>query len=238
MIDKGKIILFISLLLSSVTMFAQDNTHIQNRQYADLRMFHFGFSVGLHTQDLNLVHNGYVAEDGSTWFMDVPSISTGFCVNVLADMRLAKHFNLRVSPGMYFGNKVIKMYDTANDIYESQNYKTNYIVLPVDLKISALRHKDIRPYVTTGLMATFDVSKRTSDILMFNSSDMMFTVGFGCDIYMQYFKLIPEIKFCLGLTDILDRTRPDLDDDPTMMNFTNSLSKVTSNMVVLTFYFE
>ncbi|MFI3239354.1 MAG: porin family protein [Bacteroidales bacterium] len=238
MIIRKRIILIILLLISAITTFAQDNNKILNRPYADMKLFHFGFSVGIHTQDLNMVHNGYVAEDGSTWFMDVPSTSPGFCVNVLADMRISTHFNLRVSPGMYFGNKVIKMYDTTNGVAESQNYKTNYIVLPVDLKISALRYKNIRPYVTTGVMGTFDVSKRTPDILMFNSADMMFTIGFGCDIYMHYFKLIPELKFCLGLTDILDRSRPDLEDDPTAMYFTNSLSKVTSNMVVLTFYFE
>lgn len=231
-------ILVIILLISSMVVSAQDNNKILNRPYADMKKFHFGFSVGVHTQDLQFTHNGYVSEAGDTWFMEIPDFSPGFCVNVLADMRLAKHFNLRFSPGMYFGNKIIKMVDTTNGGEESQNVKTNYIVLPVDLKISAERYYNIRPYVVGGGMLTIDVSKKRSDFLMFNNTDFMLTVGFGCDIYLPYFKLTPEVKFCFGLTDILDRKRPDLKDDPDMMKYTNSLKKVTSNMFILTFYFE
>ena len=51
-------------------------------------------------------------------------------------------------------------------------------------------------------------------------------------------KFIPEVKFCLGLTDVLQRNRPDLEDDPDRLKFTNSLKKATSKMIVLTFYFE
>ena len=56
--------------------------------------------------------------------------------------------------------------------------------------------------------------------------------------YLPFFKFIPEIKFCFGLTDILRHNRPDLDENPQMMLMTQSLSKVKSNMVVINFYFE
>lgn len=63
-------------------------------------------------------------------------------------------------------------------------------------------------------------------------------VGLGCDFYLPYFKLNPEIRFCLGLTDVLQRRRPDLADDPQRMDITRSLLKARSKMIVLTFYFE
>lgn len=53
-----------------------------------------------------------------------------------------------------------------------------------------------------------------------------------------FFKLIPEVKFCFGLTDILRHKRPDLEDNPEMMKITQSLQKVKSNMVIINFYFE
>ena len=56
--------------------------------------------------------------------------------------------------------------------------------------------------------------------------------------YLPFFKLNPEIKFCFGLTDILKHDRPDLVDDPQKLKMTESLTKVKSNMIVLTFYFE
>ena len=87
-------------------------------------------------------------------------------------------------------------------------------------------------------MGVLDVSKQRSEQFQFASTDAMLTIGFGCDFYLPYFKFCPEIKFCFGLRDILQKDRPDLEDDPQMENFTKSVSKITSNMVIITFYFE
>ena len=35
-------------------------------------------------------------------------------------------------------------------------------------------------------------------------------VGLGCDFYLPFFKLIPELKFCFGLANLLKKDRPDL----------------------------
>ena len=126
--------------------------------------------------------------------------------------------------------------DDYMPVSATQDVKSAYVVVPLDLKISGDRLANTRPYVTAGVMASFDVSKKRSDWLMFNSSDVYLTVGLGCDFYLPFFKLIPEIKFCFGLTDILKHDRPDLDLDPHTFKMTQSLSKV--NMVVINFYFE
>jgi hypothetical protein len=57
-------------------------------------------------------------------------------------------------------------------------------------------------------------------------------------VYVPFFKFVPEVKFCFGLKNILKKDRPDLVDDIDKQKFTKSLDKVTSNMVVFTFYFE
>lgn len=215
------------------------NDKVLNRPYADNRRWHLGFSVGAFAQDLSFVHNGFVTENGESWYMDQPSYSPGFCVNGLFDLRLNNYFNLRVSPGMYFGNRDVKFVDVNNpENTERQNIKSAYVVAPIDLKYSSVRLRNIRPYVTTGIMAAFDVSKKRSDFLKLKSTDLYWTIGFGCDTYLPYFKLIPEVKFCLGLTDILQTDRPDLVDDPSKLKYTQSLKKATSKMFVLTFYFE
>lgn len=98
--------------------------------------------------------------------------------------------------------------------------------------------RNIRPYMVGGIMPAFDVLKKRSDYLRMKSSDFMVSVGFGCDIYLPYFKLIPELKFCFGLTDVLKHDRPDLVDDPLRLGVSNSVKKATTQMVVLSFYFE
>ena len=237
---------FIALIVTAVAALAQDNDKILNRQYADMKRIHYGFSVGANFQDLLITNNGYVSEDGQSWFADIPNHSPGFCVNVLADLRLGEHFNLRLSPGMYFGNKVVKYYNATPpegalepEIFkQSQNVKATYIVVPLDLKISTKRYHNIRPYFTTGVTGLYDLSKERPEQLRLKDLDVMLTVGMGCDIYLPFFKLCPEVKFCFGLRNLLETKRPDLQDNPAMEVFTKSVSKIKNNMVVVTFYFE
>lgn len=214
------------------------NDKLLNRPYADQKKLHLGFSVGMHLQDLKLTNNGLATADGQTWFSEVPSYSPGFCVNVLADLRLHKYLNLRFSPGMYFGNKTVEMREGSSGITMRQDIKSAYVVMPLDLKISGNRYINTRPYVTLGGMAAFDVSKRRSEPIWLNSSDFYLTLGLGCDFYLPFFKFCPEVKFCFGLSDILRHDRPDLIDDPETMKITNSLVKAKSNMIVFNFYFE
>jgi hypothetical protein len=215
------------------------NDKVDNLPYADMRRWHLGFSIGGHVDDLRFAHNGCISDEGEQWRMDQPSYSPGFSVTGLVDFRLNNMFSLRFSPGMMFGSRDIRFHD-ANGVGadERQNIKSTYVVLPVDLKFASMRTRNARPYVLTGVMPLFDVSKKRSDILKLDASDFYLSVGFGCDFYLPYFKLIPEVKFCFGLADILTHDRPDLVDDPTRIKYTNSLSKATSKMIVFSFYFE
>lgn len=226
------------LLVGTLVASARPGDKLLNRPYADQKLIHLGFSVGTHVQDLNFTHNGYITPDGGQWFVEVPSFAPGFNVNVMADLRIASHFNLRLSPGMYFGSKTVQMLDHNTGEKAMQDIKSAYVTVPLDLKISGDRNRNARPYVTAGVMGAFDVSKKRSEFLWFNTADAYLTVGLGCDFYLPFFKFIPEIKFCFGLTDVLRHDRPDLVDDPATMKITESLTKVKSNMVVISFYFE
>lgn len=214
------------------------NDKVLNRPYSDNRRWHLGFSVGLNTMDFSFHHNGFVTEQGQTWFMEQPSFSPGFCVNGLFSVRLNNYFSVRVTPGMYFGNRVVRFLDTTGGQEEKQDIKSAYLVLPVDLKFSSQRMHNIRPYMAAGVMPAFDVMKKKTDFLRTNSTDFMLSVGFGCDLYLPYFKLIPELKFCFGLSDALNHDRPDLVDDPLRAGVSSSVKKATTKMVVLSFYFE
>ncbi len=245
----GHIALTMLLLLGCAAAHAQDNDMILNRPYADAKRIHFGFSVGMNFQNIAITNNGFVTDDNEEWYADVPAHSPGFSVNVLADYRLHEHFNLRISPGLYFGNKVVNYLNHLGDpdyaeqteqshYKQTQNIKSTYIVVPIDLKMSAKRYHNMRPYFTLGGMYAFDLAKDRSEQLKLKGSDVMLTVGMGCDFYMSFFKLCPEIKFCFGLNNLLERNRPDLNDNQEVLRFTQSVSKIKSNMVVVTFFFE
>ena len=233
-----RVLFLAALILSVQAVYSRPNEKLLNRPYADLKPWHLGFSVGFHVQDLNFTHNGFLTPDGEKWSMEVPNFSPGFCLNVLGDLRISQYLNLRFSPGIYFGSKGVVMQEYATGEIMRQDVKSAYVVAPLDLKVSGNRLHNVRPYLTGGVMATFDVTKKRSDYLVFNTCDAYLTIGFGVDFYLPFFKLIPEVKFCFGLTDILKHKRPDLEDDMHTFKITQSLSKVKSNMVVFNFYFE
>ena len=211
----------VCVILTIPTVYARKfNDKVLNRPYADNRTWHLGFSVGLHTQDVSFTSNGFVTEDGENWYIEQPAFQPGFCVNGLIDFRLNNYFNLRFNPGLYFGNRDIQMYDQTNGFKEHESLKSAYIVLPIDVKFSSVRYRNARPYVSAGVMPSIDVAKKRADIIRLKTYDTYLTVGLGCDFYLPYFKFIPELKFCFGLSDVLQRNRPDLTDDPTKLKFT------------------
>lgn len=230
--------IILSLLAASAVQAKQLNDKLLNRPYADMKAWHLGFSIGLHMQDLQLTNNG-LSEDGAQWFAEQPAFSPGFCVNGLIDFRLHTHFNVRLSPGIWFGNKILEFRDAIGGSVQRQNLKSTLLVLPIDLKFSSLRYRNIRPYLTAGVMPAFDVGKRRSDeIIHLKKFDTFLTIGLGIDTYFPYFKFIPEVKFCFGLGNTLNKNRSDLADTPGQMIYTKSIDRAVSRMVVLTFYFE
>jgi len=214
------------------------NDKLMNRPYADLRKWHLGFSIGMHAEDIRFTHNGMITEQGEEWRIEQPDYQPGFCVNGLIDLRLNEYFSLRFSPGMYFGSRDLRMVNVTDGSTERQNLKSTFVVLPVDLKFSASRYRNCRPYLSTGIMPAYDVAKKRSDFIKTKSADCYISIGMGCDFYLPYFKLIPELKFCFGLSDVLCKDRPDLEDDPMKLKYTQSVKRAVSKMIVLTFYFE
>ena len=66
----------------------------------------------------------------------------------------------------------------------------------------------------------------------------MIELGLGCDFYLPFFKLNPELKFCYSLTNSLDKGHVDDIRDANLRAYTSSVSSAQTKMIVLTFYFE
>lgn len=225
------------LLFFTFSVLCAQTEKVKNLPYIDQRRIHFGFLLGMHTQDLSFSHTGKVQENGESWYAEVPEFSIGFTVGLVSDLAFSESLNLRLTPSMYFGNKNVVMREAANGTRISQDIKSNYVMMPVNLRYSARRVNNYRPYLMGGFNPMIDISKRKDTPIVLNRFDVAFEVGLGCDLYLPYFKLIPELKFSLGLADILKHKRPDL-KDPTQIVYTEGIGKAHSRMVSLLFYFE
>ena len=230
---------FVSLAVFAFSLsLAAQEPKVQNRPYIDQRKFHYGFLLGLHMQDIELENNGFIdPETGEQWYAEINNYSPGCTVGVLGDLRLNKYFSLRLLPSIHFGQKHAVYHEQRSGADSTQVFKSTYISVPIDVKFSAPRYNNFRPYLIAGINPMIDLTARKHDALRLKPFDLYLEVGFGCDLYLPFFKLVPEIKFCFGLLNIINKDRSDLIDN-TLMKYTNSVNGGRSNMIVLTFNFE
>lgn len=234
---KQRILIIVTAIMIATACAAQKRYVIQHKPYIDLRPMHFGISVGVNMQDIEFETEAPIVCDADRW-------NTGFSVGVLADMRLTNHLNLRLSPTMHFGAKHLVFRNLTNSTTdgmvttETQDLKNTYLALPVDLKFSAQRWNNIRPYMLAGVSPMVNLTNKSQEIVQLKRTDLMVEVGLGCDLYLPFFKLIPELKFCYGLGDRIDKGHiTDIKDDHKKM-YASSIKSGHTKMIVLSFYFE
>ena len=249
---RRRIIIITALACAILTATAQERK-IQNKPYIDLRPMHFGILVGMNLQDIEFDNVGpqtITLDDGttqeSTILCDADKWNAGFSVGVLADLRLSQHLNLRFAPSMHFGAKHLlfrNLTETETDsegrpMEATQDMKNTYIAFPIDLKFSAQRWNNYRPYITAGVSPMINLTSKNQEYIQLKRSDFFVEVGLGVDLYLPFFKLIPELKFCYSLRDALDHDHAGELQDANQRKYTNAVSRGASKMIVLTFYFE
>ena len=106
------------------------------------------------------------------------------------------------------------------------------------MKFSSLRFGNYRPYVIAGINPMINLTGKDQDYVQLKRYDTTVEVGLGCDLYLPFFKLIPELKFCYSLTNSLNKSHVDEIQDPTRRAYANSVTNGQNKMIVLTFYFE
>lgn len=215
----------------------------QNKPYIDLRTLHFGILVGAHLQDIELQNMGPQA-DGTEIVCDADTWNPGFSVGVLAELRLTQNLALRLAPAMHFGSKHLvfrnlSMPDANGRPHEeTQDMKNTYISLPLDIKFAAPRFNNHRPYIMAGINPMINLTGKDKDYVVLKRYDTMLEVGMGCDFYLRFFKLIPELKFCYSLRSSLDTGHIGNLEDETMRKYASCVGAGHSKMIVLTLYFE
>ena len=244
--------IYIIGILAALTIQATaQERRVENRPYTDLRPFHFGILVGTHLQDMEMVNVGVqtiTADDGTTTqtliSADQDRWDAGLNVGVLGEFRLSRALQLRVAPALYFGTRHLTFRshtDTdagGNDVVKYQDLKSIYVSTACDLIFAAQRFNNHRPYLMAGINPMINLSGRDDDIVRLKRYDTFAEVGVGCDFYLPYFKLRPELKFMFSLVNSLDTSHPDKLKDATLQPFARSVSDTRSKMIVLTFYFE
>ncbi len=232
---KKAIIIILSFVFS-LTLSAQ-NKVVQNQLQSDNKTIHFGFTLGMDFMNLGVRQSNAVAPDGNVYSMSVNKYNPGFTVGVISDLRLCEYLNLRFVPIIHFGDISTTFIDQKQNEVKTYSLKSTVVDFPVYLKYRAKRINNYRPYVLLGGGLQYQVGRQKGEALLLKPVDVSIEFGVGCDFYLPYFKFAPELKFCLGMLDVLEKDRHDLliESD---RKYTDALLRLTSRVLVLTFNFE
>jgi len=206
---------------------------VQNHPNYDYKMIHFGFMVGLNTMDFGITRPAQSGD--SLLFADVSGLKPGFQVSIVSDLRLNDHFTLRFLPGITFGAREVSYYDTVG-LYAQWTLESNFLDFPLLIKYKSKRVNNYRPYLIGGLNFRYDMAARRelesgAAQIRLIKPDLYFEIGFGIDMFLQYFKFSPELKVSAGFRDVSAH-------DPGGAKYNSSIERLQSYVVMLCFHFE
>lgn len=231
---KKYIFLFISIF-STYFVFAQDNLHGYDRQ-----ILRFGFSMGYNSSNLRVIKSAYHAQNDSVLQVN-PASGPGFNIGLVTNVLLFRNVDLRLTPNLSFTDRSLKYTFIDDDKNAARQVESTYIDVPLSIKIRSIRHRNVGFYVLFGAKYSYDVisQKRITkgedpfDVytkrVKLQDADLSYEWGIGWDLYYQYFKFSPEIKFSYGTKNLLRK-----EDHP----YSNSIDQLFSRVLCLTMYFE
>ncbi|KOY51182.1 porin family protein [Polaribacter dokdonensis] len=231
----SKKVFFLSFyLLISATALAQRD-RVENLPTFDKRKLHYGFYLGVNQNDFKLnLRNSNISNANIT-----VEPSLGFNVGLIADLRLHENLNLRFEPGLVTNSKNIYFnhIDTAQD--SVREIGSTYLHVPVILKFSTDRYKNIRPYVLAGVSYDYNFSSNeenqddnSAGQFRMQSHNFMYEVGMGIDIYLNFFKFSPSIRGVFAFNNEIK-----YDDNPNSQ-WTAPVNFMGSRGIFLNFAFE
>lgn len=146
-------------------------------------------------------------------------VTQGFALGFVSDYKLAENANLRFTPGLVFSDiSAIYEYDAPAYTVEKKVQGT-FVDLPIGIKLKSNRLNNYRAYMIAGAKYSIDIvsAKKKDDSGITVASEkylknvpnaLWYEAGLGLDIYFEWFKLSPEIKFSQTTKSVLlDRDR-------------------------------
>ena len=230
------ITLFYTFFLAIIAVQAQQ-LHSQenfewdhNLPHYDDRRLHYGFTLGLNSTRFRPVQSQTFFSDSISSIRSKPQ--GGFNLGFVMNLRLSKYFDARLLPGVAFYTRNVQ-YQFQNGFSSAQNTESVFIETPLLIKYKSQRRKNHRLYVVGGLKTCFEAGakkkeKKKSELRTQNF-DLTVEYGFGIDLYFQFFKFAPELRFSHGLSNLLV-------NDPNL--YSESLTKLTTHTISLYFFFE
>jgi hypothetical protein len=237
-----KLVVIILLVISTSGIAQRANRLFGKDPIINLENFqkqrmYFGFYLGFNSYDFKIDYKT-VSED-----IQVKK-NTGFNVGLVGDLRLHEYINLRFEPGLYYTKRDLQYPDSyflTTPSYSDKLREVNstYIHFPLLLKFSSLRTGNVRPYLLGGVSATLNLSSNAKSIddnyedrFRVKAWTTNYELGFGIDIFSEYFIFSPSVRGVFGLSNELI---PDNNQDSP---WTGNIESMKTRAVFINFTFH
>lgn len=226
------------VLVFSLSAGAQRQRALNLPRY-DLKRYHFGFLIAYNQFDFTIKPYSNLNTFDSLMVVESQPQS-GFNLGIISNLRLAKHFDLRFTPTLSFGDRIInytiKYQDTISQVVK-KSVESTYIDFPLLVKFKSSRMNNSRVYVIGGFNYSIDLAsqakkknERKNEVMIkLLRNDYSFQIGVGADFYLTYFKFATELKMSYGFRDLIKREGN---------LFSNSIERLNSKILQISFLFE
>ncbi|MDC6365965.1 MULTISPECIES: porin family protein [Flavobacteriaceae] len=215
----------------SIAQFRKDP--ILNLQNEDKRLLNWGYYLGFNQYDFQFDYKNEIGQDV------LVDKSLGFNVGLIGEIRINEFLDARFEPGLLYTGRTLGFPGFTTQQDAIREVKSTYIRFPLLIKASARRFGNWKPYITAGVYTSLNLGSK-EDSLDDNSSGEFrmkknvygYELGFGIDIYTEYFKFSPSIRGVFALTDELVR-----DNDPNSP-WTGNIDAMRTRGLFINFTFE
>ncbi|RZJ30879.1 MAG: PorT family protein [Flavobacterium sp.] len=228
---KFALVIFALVSLQSHAQFGKDP--LINLENFDKQRVYWGYFLGFNAYDFKIDLKTPQQQD------ILVKTTTGFNVGLVGVLRLQEYVELRFEPGLYYTQRDLQYPGFSNQLDATRQVKSTYIHFPVLLKFMSKRIGNIRPYLEGGVSSTLNLSsnaKSDDDNLeqrfRVKAWTYNYELGFGVDLYFEYFKFSPSIRGVFGFSDELIR-----DNDPNSP-WTGNIESLKTRAVLINFTFH
>lgn len=236
---RGQVTRVMLLLLAIVASLKVQAQKEINRPFHDDLRYYFGITLGYNSTFLHPTKSSRFLQDDSI-LVAQPGSSGGITLGLLGTARLSDRFQLRINPQLIIGGAKYFSYTLgkrlATEAEEQRKILPSTLVsLPIHLKFNSDRIDNFRVYLLGGVRFDKDLSSNSTarnaeDLIKLKGSDFALEGGIGCNLFLKFVTISPEIKFTYGLSNIHAR-------DETL-KYSSVFDKIQSRMISFSIHFE
>lgn len=209
-----QITIFFGLLIDPISeSYAQQGLNFNqlNLPAYDERTLHYGFLIAAHSSSFQLEYDdNFVTPNFDSLHSVITPKTVGFKLAFIVDVALYDFLSLRVSPlTVGFYENILK-YRYTDGTTLSELADATLVEMPILLKYKSVRRHNYRMYILAGLSPVIQASGNrdkndTRERLETKNFNVNLELGFGTDVFYQFFKFAIEMRYSRGLRNLLEK---------------------------------